>query len=164
MAFCLDCGGVLAERPLEGRRREVCPSCGWIRYRNPIPAAAGIVTLEGGVVLVQRAVEPRIGDWCLPAGFQEIDESLEETCVREVREETGLEVRVTRLHGLFDATDDPRHRVVLAVYETEVVGGTLASGDDARDVRAFDLDRLPAAIAFHHHRRVLAGLRGRAAC
>ena len=163
MGFCLRCGAPLAERTLEGRTREACTRCSWVRYVNPVPAAAAIVPLEGGIVLVRRALEPRAGAWCLPAGFEEADESPEEACVRETREETGLEVSVTRLHGLYYGRDDPRTRVVLAVYETAVTGGTLKAGDDASEARAFDLARLPAAIAFENHRRVLAGLSGRAA-
>ena len=161
MGFCLPCVNPLAERVVEGRRRETCPRCGWIRYVNPVPAAAAIVRLDGGVVLVLRALDPRAGDWCLPAGFQEDDESPEEACVRETLEETGLAVVVRRLHGLYFGKDDPRCRVVLAVYDTEVKGGKLQAGDDARDARVFRLDALPPNVAFANHRRVLDDLRGR---
>ena len=160
MAFCLPCGSPLAERPQEGRLREVCVRCGWVRYVNPVPAAAAIVRLDGGVVLVLRALDPRAGDWCLPAGFQENDESPEEACVRETLEETGLEVAVRRLHGLYFGKDDPRCQVVLAVYDTEVLGGTLKGGDDALEARIFPLDALPSNVAFANHRRVLAELNG----
>ena len=162
--FCLDCGGALEARPLEGREREVCGGCGWVRYVNPVPAAAAIVRLDGGVVLVKRAVEPRQGAWCLPAGFEEADESPEEACVRETREETGLEVEIENLHGLYFGRDDPRCRVVLAVFDTRVVGGTLKAGDDALEARAFDLARLPDDVAFENHRRVLSDLRRGAGC
>ena len=147
---------------MEGRERQVCGACGWIRYLNPVPAAAGIVSRDGGVLLVRRAVDPRARAWCLPAGFEEFDESPEAACVREVREETGLEVAVTRLHGLYYGVDDPRYRVILVVYETRVLGGILKAGDDAAEVRVFPLDALPADIAFENHRKVLAELRARA--
>ena len=162
MAFCMRCGSPLAERALDGRLREACARCDWVHYRNPVPAASAVVPWDGGVVQVLRAVEPRAGTWCLPSGFQEDDESPEEACVRETREETGLEVRVSRLQGLHFVRDDPRNRVVLAVYETEVTGGALRAGDDAHEARAFDLGRLPEDIAFQSHRRVLADLRARA--
>ncbi len=159
MAFCLPCGSPLEARQLEGRLREICSRCGWVRYVNPVPAAAAIVRLDSGVVLVKRALDPGAGDWCLPAGFQEDDESSEEACVRETLEETGLRVAVRRLHGLYFGKDDPRCRVVLAVYDTEVLGGTLQGGDDALEARVFPLDALPANVAFANHRRVLADLR-----
>lgn len=155
-SHCLQCGGVLAARPLDGRTREACPRCGWVRYVNPVPAVAAVVRLEGGVLLVKRAVDPRAGWWCLPAGFEEVDESPEEACVRETREETGLEVRVRRLQGVYYGADDPRARVVLIVYEAEAVGGRLAAGDDATDARVFPLGALPPDIAFANHRRALA--------
>ena len=164
MGFCLRCGAPLAPRPDAGRTRAACTRCDWIRYENPIPAAAAIVHLPAGVVLVKRALDPRAGAWCLPAGFQEFDESPEEACARETLEETGLEVKVGRLHGLYYGKDDPRTRVVLAVFDTEVVGGVMKAGDDASEVAAFDLGRLPADIAFENHRRVLADLRAREAC
>ncbi len=162
MAFCLRCASPLTERHLDGRRREACDGCGWIRYVNPVPAAAAVVPFEGGVVLVRRALDPKAGDWCLPAGFEENDESPEEACVRETLEETGLEVAVTRLRGLYYGQDDPRTRVVLAVYDTVVQGGSLRGGDDALEARTFPLDRLPANIAFENHRRVLSELKARA--
>ena len=162
MAFCLRCGAPLAPRLLEGRERAACTRCDWIHYLNPVPAAGAIVRLEEGIVLVRRAAPPRVGDWCLPAGFEEVDETPEEACVRETREETGLEVVVTGLHGLYYGRDDPRYRVILAVYDTQVRGGTLKAGDDAQEARPFDLDRLPSNIAFENHRKVLEGLGSRA--
>jgi ADP-ribose pyrophosphatase YjhB (NUDIX family) len=116
---------------------------------------------DGEVLLVKRRLEPRVGAWCVPAGFMEYGETPEHCAVRETREETGLEVRLTGLFGVYAGFDDPRVRAVLILYTAERTGGRLAPGDDASETRWFRLARLPGAIAFHAHRRALEELRAR---
>ncbi|RMF87638.1 MAG: NUDIX hydrolase, partial [Planctomycetota bacterium] len=98
-------------------------------YENPVPAAGVIVFDDAGRVLwVRRAMEPRRGLWTLPAGFVEYDEHVTECAVREAREETGLDVEITRLFGAYMAMDDPRTHVVLLLYLAHVTGGELRAG------------------------------------
>lgn len=158
-AFCPVCGGRLIARDEGGRTRHACVACERIHYRNPIPAAAVVIRLDGGVVLVRRKVDPFAGAWCLPAGFQEADESSEACAERECREETGLQVRITRILWAGFGTDDPRAPVTVVFYEAQIVGGRLEPGDDATEARAFPLTTLPSPIAFATHRTVLARLR-----
>ena len=70
----------------------VCPKCGHLieRYKNPLPTADVIVDIDGKVVLVKRKNPPY--GWALPGGFINYGESAENTAVREIREETGLEI------------------------------------------------------------------------
>jgi 8-oxo-dGTP diphosphatase len=153
--FCLRCGTALELRDDRGHPRPTCPNCGWIGYRNPVPAAGVILYGPRGVLLVERKYEPAAGDWCLPAGFMEYGETPERTALRELREETGLEARLTGLFGVYAGFDDPRVRAVLVLYQGERVGGRLRAGDDAVDARYFMLDRLPGNLAFVAHRRAL---------
>ncbi len=118
---------------------------------------------EGKVLLVKRKFEPRAGLWSLPAGFMEYGETVEETAVRELKEETNLDVRLTRLFGVYTGCDDPRNQAVLIMYEGDIVGGHLKAGDDASDVRFFPLNALPPEIAFEAHRRVLDDLKAKLA-
>jgi 8-oxo-dGTP diphosphatase len=67
--FCLRCGTGLVPRDDHGSLRPTCPNCGFIYYRNPVPAAGVIMARDGEVLLVRRRYEPRAGAWCLPAGF-----------------------------------------------------------------------------------------------
>ena len=135
-----------------------CPSCGYIWYRNPVPAA-GVVLVEGpNVLLVRRRYEPRAGAWCLPAGFMEAGETPEGTAIRETREETGLDVRLAGLFGVYAGFDDPRVRAVLILYRAERTGGTLAPGDDAIEAEWFPFASPPADMAFASHRQALADL------
>ena len=91
----------------------------------------------------------------LPAGFIEYGEYAADTAVREAEEETGLQVELTGLRGLYFGTDDPRDISHLAVYDARVVGGTPTAGDDACAVAFFGPDQLPEKIAFQGHRDAL---------
>ncbi len=153
--YCPRCGHPLAEGSENGRVRPVCNECGFIHYLNPAPAAAVILFQDGQVLLVKRKYDPKAGDWSLPAGFMEYEESPQETAIRETKEETGLEVSIRRLFDVYGACDDPRSHVVLVVYVAERIGGDLLAGDDALEARFFPLDALPQNIAFSSHRKAL---------
>ncbi|MGE5692530.1 MAG: NUDIX domain-containing protein [Candidatus Zixiibacteriota bacterium] len=154
--FCPRCGGELKPLDLGGQERRVCPKADFVQYRNPVPAVGAFVRKNSGLLLVLRKYPPRAGLWTLPAGFMEYDEAPEETAVREVKEETGLDVAVQKLFSVYRAGDDPRTRVVLILYEVEIVGGKLKPGDDALKAEFFPLDGLPEDIAFSAHRRALS--------
>ena len=156
--FCPRCATRLVSRDDHGSPRPTCPSCGYIHYRNPAPAA-GVILMRGPeVLLVRRRFEPRAGAWCLPAGFLEYGESPERCAVRELREETGLKARLTGLFGVYAGFDDPRVRAVLVLYTAERIAGRLKPGDDALSAKYFPLTRLPRAIAFAAHRQALREL------
>jgi mutator protein MutT len=159
--YCPRCATALEPRPEHGTVRPTCPACGFIWYRNPVPAAGVILVEDECVLLVRRKYEPRVGAWCLPAGFMEAGETPEGTAVRELLEETGLEARLTSLFNVYAGFDDPRVRAVLILYLAERTGGTLAPGDDAIEAEWFGLRDLPQEIAFAAHRQALAELLAR---
>jgi ADP-ribose pyrophosphatase YjhB (NUDIX family) len=157
--FCIACGMRLEEREIEGRARRACPDCGHVAYENPVPAAAVAVRRGREVLLCRRDIDPYRGHWTLPAGYQEVDETIETAAVREVREETGLIVKLTGLLDVLTTTDDPRKPAILVVYEAQEVDGDLLPGSDAREVAFHSLDQLPEAVGFVNHRLVLERLR-----
>jgi ADP-ribose pyrophosphatase YjhB (NUDIX family) len=115
---------------------------------RPVIGVGAVVIVEGRVVLVKRAHEPLLGHWNLPGGGVELGETLEAACAREVREETGLEVRVGPVIDVFDRiTFDERGTVqyhfVLVDYLCHPAGGSLHRGSDASDVALAD----PADLA-----------------
>lgn len=115
---------------------------------RPIVSVGAVIVGERGVVLVRRAHEPLKGEWSLPGGAVEVGETLADAVAREVREETGLMVRVGPLLGLFDRIHrDGEGRVefhyVLADFLCVVTGGTLAPSSDAADVCWAAPDALP---------------------
>ncbi|MEM2900298.1 MAG: NUDIX domain-containing protein, partial [Thermoplasmata archaeon] len=119
-------------------------------YRQPALTVDGIVTIDGKVVLVRRAREPFKGRYALPGGFVEYGERTEDAVVREVKEETGLDTKVTRLLTVrSDPLRDPRGHTVSVIYVLEKVSGKLSGGDDAERAELFSLKSLPE-LAFDH--------------
>jgi 8-oxo-dGTP diphosphatase len=148
--FCPLCGTELGLKAVEDRKRAVCSTCGWINYENPLPCAAALVrSSEGGILLVKRGVEPGKGEWALPSGFIEIDETPEKACLRELKEETGLEGRVVRLVGVYSQESSKYKNVLIAGYEVEA-RGIPYPGSDSESVQFFPPDELPQ-IAFPSH-------------
>jgi 8-oxo-dGTP diphosphatase len=139
---CPLCGGLLEERLLKGGEppRLVCTACGFVFYIDPKLAVISLVPLEGGVVMVRRAINPGYGLWVLPGGFVDVGEPLEEAVVRETREETYLQVQVTRLFNVYSYRD---LRTVVAAYITEYLDGLLTAGDETLEARVFGLDEIP---------------------
>lgn len=90
---------------------------------------------EGRLLLVRRARPPAAGTWSLPGGRVEPGEDDSAAVVREVREETGLEVAVGGLVGTVQRHAGADIVYVINDYFCEAVGGTLRAGDDAREVR-----------------------------
>lgn len=156
--YCPYCTTPLEERLSDERHRWSCPDCDFVWYDNPVPACGGVILKDGKVLLVKRKYEPRKGGWTLPAGFVENDEGPETCAKRELEEETGLKVKVKDLFGVYEAGDDPRTKVVLILYNVDVLGGELKPGDDASDIGFFSREKLPANIAFKAHRRALSKL------
>lgn len=150
IVYCARCGAPMERRRVDDREREVCPACGFILYRNPVPAVGVVVALEGKVVLVRRRYEPRAGCWGLPAGFMELGESAEEAAIRECHEETGLLVRVDHLLGVF-SIGAGQSTGLLLIYAATATGGTLTAADDATEAGVFATDALPDPMAFPTH-------------
>lgn len=154
--FCPRCGNPLQSKNLHGRVRPVCGACGYVVYLDPKMGAGVVVELNGKVVLVRRAVDPMRGHWSLPSGYVERDETPDATAVREMAEETGLQVEIDGLLNVYSfAHEVTGGRGVLVLYAAHVTGGDLVAGDDAGEVRAFGPDELPPDVAFDSHRQAL---------
>ncbi len=160
--FCPRCGHALELRPVEDQRvRPVCPSCGFIVYLNP-PIAVGVVASngDGRIVLVRRGENPGRGLWGLPAGFMEIDETTEETARRECLEETGLQVELLELWGVWSYFHALKGTSgVLVLYRARVTGGEPMAGSDSDEVKFFAPSEIPYdELAFETHREALRKL------
>lgn len=157
--YCPLCATPLERAEVEGKLRPRCPDCGCVLFENPAPAAAAVVLDSARrVLLIRRTIPPFAGAWALPAGYQDIDESPPDAVVREVREETGIEVEVVRLLDLLHVPDDPRKPANIAVFLCRVIGGSLRAGDDASAAAWFPLDALPEEIGFENRERILLPL------
>jgi ADP-ribose pyrophosphatase YjhB (NUDIX family) len=156
MNFCIRCGAPLAERSEAGDEapRWVCtnPACGRVHYRNAKPCAGVLVERDGTVLLVRRNIEPFCDAWDIPGGYLHEWEHPAEGARREVREETGLEIELTQMLGIFiDRYGSEDSNTFNVYYRARPVGGALAPADDAAEARWFPPDTLPADIAFPGH-------------
>jgi len=122
--------------------------------------------LDQGIVLIERR-NPPLG-WALPGGFIDYGETAEAAAVREAGEETGLEVHLQGLLGVYSRPDrDPRQHTMSTVYWGWAEGRPKA-GDDARNARIFTREQIPEILCFDHagiladYFRLRAGLEPRA--
>lgn len=141
-------------RTVGSRERLTCPACGYVHYRNPVPGVGIVIEMGEGVVLIKRGGHVKPGQWALPAGYIEADESVEEAALREAREETGLEVELIDLVGIYSFPEGPPTSGIIVFYRARPVGGALRAGDDALDVRVFAPAELPE-LPFRTHRQAL---------
>ena len=122
--------------------------------RTALTVDALVIALQGkerSILLVKRGNEPYKNQWALPGGFMNMDETLLQACLRELQEETGLQLNDMEQFRVFDALDrDPRHRtisVVFYAYLSEIL--PVSGGDDAAKASWFPLPQLPP-LAFDH--------------
>ncbi len=149
--FCPRCGALL-DLPEEGEIEQICAVCGAAYYNNAKPCAGAFVVRDGQVMLVRRGIEPYKDYWDIPGGFLAPDEHPEQAAIREVREETGLQVQTTELVGIFVDTygAGSAEHTLNVYYRAEIVGGEPEPQDDAVDIGWFGPDELPEEIAFEH--------------
>ncbi len=154
--YCPRCGTGLVLRSSGERERPTCPACGFVLYFNPVVGAGVLVETDGRVVLVRRGVAPKAGYWSLPSGYVEADELAEAAAIREAEEETGLQVEIDDLLGVYSFGQEPQTGVLI-LYAAHTVGGELTAGDDAQEVATFAPAEIPPddQIAFHTHLQAL---------
>jgi ADP-ribose pyrophosphatase YjhB (NUDIX family) len=150
--FCPHCASLVEWRDDAGVRRPYCPQCHLTFYQDPKLAVAVLLEHDGGLLLQRRIIDPGKGKWTFPSGYVERGERVEDAAIREAFEETGLEVRLTGLLGLYSDTGNP---VVLAVYAADVVGGSIAMSDESDGIASFAMNDLPE-LAFAHDVEIIA--------
>ncbi|KPJ99846.1 MAG: NUDIX hydrolase [Nitrospira bacterium SG8_35_4] len=116
--------------------------------RNPLLTVDAIIEMNGGVILIRRKNPPP--GWAIPGGFVDYGESLEEAVVREMKEETCLDITLVRQFHTYSAPGrDPRHHTVSTIFIATATGSPEAA-DDAADIGIFTQETLPEEIAFDH--------------
>jgi 8-oxo-dGTP pyrophosphatase MutT (NUDIX family) len=131
--------------PRLGKEGKIRVGCSAIIFNN-----------EGKFLLTRRADN---GQWCLPSGGLEPGESVEEACIREIFEETGLNVGIKRLIGVYSNRDQlviyddgARFQIVALHFEAEITGGTLGLSNETTDFGYFALDEIKEMDLIHSHR------------
>ena len=124
----------------------VCDACGFVFFMDPKVAVGTIVSLDGHIVLVRRAIEPGYGKWVFPGGFVDRGERVEDAAIRETREESCIQVRISRLLNIYSYPDHP---VIVIVYVGDVISGQPTAGEETLEARTFAPEQIPwAELAF----------------
>ncbi len=118
----------------------MCTGCGRVEYIDPKLAATAVFPHEGGIVLVRRAIEPGYGKWSLPGGFVDRGEEVPHAAVREVREETGIDLSITGMLGVFSYEG---WTSVVVSFEGVIERGTPEPRAETLEVRSFAPATLP---------------------
>ena len=140
--FCPRCAGRLEGRVIKVGEPErlVCGECGFVFYLGPKLVVGAIFELDGGIVLIQRSIEPGYGKWTFPGGFVERGEVAENAAEREALEEAGVEIEVTGIVGLYTYEDQVP---AIAVFSARATGGEPAPLDETMAVKLFSRGELP---------------------
>ena len=127
--------------------------------KSPKVTVDVVLREKGRILLVKRAFGPYKGYWALPGGYIEYGETAEDAARREIKEETGLDVKIGKVLGVYsDPGRDPRGHQITIVYEGRREKGELAGSKETMEVKMWDERDLPK-LAFDH-KRIIGEING----
>jgi ADP-ribose pyrophosphatase YjhB (NUDIX family) len=135
----------MTNRMVGDKVRRACPTCDYIHFTDPKVGVGVMVLAENKILLIKRAMRPNRGKWSLPAGYLDYGEDPQQTAAREVQEETGLQVTIGALVGVYYNADvhEQGGASIFILYSAQLLGGQLKAGDDAAAAAFFGSDELP---------------------
>lgn len=153
--YCPYCAAPLVEKPISKVLRPTCPQCGFISFLEPKLVTVVLVEHTGKLLLGRRNMNPGIGMWSFLSGYVDRGENVEEAAVREVKEETNLDVQLEDLIGLYSQTDNPH---VLLAFRATIINDDLhalsADPEEVSELAFFTPDEIPA-LAFPFDKQIL---------
>lgn len=149
LKYCPVCGTKCEDKEESLRIRPTCPNCGFVHYRNPSPGVVVLIEQERKILLGKRApssFEP--GKWCLPGGFIEFDDDFVTSAMREVKEETDLDIEVKSILNVSSNFLSENLHTLVIVVKGHVISGTPNPGDDIVELDWFKSSGNLPEIAF----------------
>ncbi|HMB17494.1 MAG TPA: NUDIX hydrolase [Candidatus Paceibacterota bacterium] len=120
-------------------------------YKHFCISADCVLIKNNQVLLIKRTIKPFEGNWVLPGGHLEKEETIEEALQREVREETHLNLNDYQLINVYSEIDrDPRERTVSIAFLSQNFEGKLKGSSEGRELKWFSQNNLPNNIGFDH--------------
>jgi|TARA_Y100000996_G_scaffold282363_1_gene222861 ADP-ribose pyrophosphatase YjhB (NUDIX family) len=154
--YCSNCSKKNTKGYIDGNIRYHCEHCSTIHYQNPKPTATLICPKDDSILLGRRAFNPGKGEWGLPGGFMELNETLDEAAKRELKEETNLDGRVTKILGTCSHYGSIFGDILLIGLEVQIDNwSSMIAGDDVAELELFNINKLPA-LAFDCHRKIVS--------
>ncbi len=150
-SHCTYCGAGFSSNQPWPRR---CRTCGNTTYLNPIPVAVVLVPVGDGLVAIRRNIEPQKGTLTLPGGYIDLGETWQEAGVREVREETGIDIAGGEL-GLYDVMNGFDGTLVVFGLASKQPPGVLQTFSSKETQEVVLIDR-PVMLGFPMHTQVVA--------
>ena len=138
-----------------GQQRPACAKCGFVQFRNPIPGVVVLIERDGQVLLGKRAGGFGKGGWGLPQGYIEFDEDFLSAAIREVKEETGLDVEIRSIINVVSNLLSPGLQTLAIVLLAGVVAGELCAGDDLETLEWVPLAEPLPEMAFEADEQVI---------
>mgnify|MGYP006159098673 CR=1 FL=1 len=140
ISYCQICSFKLEHHSLKGQTRLYCVSCKTFSYLDPKVAVVVIIKNKKTILLVKRDIEPNIGCWSFPSGYVDKYEKTEEAAMREVKEETHLEIKIEKLQGVYSG----KGPVIIVAYTAITLNPNIGSpGDEVREIKWFPIYELP---------------------
>jgi ADP-ribose pyrophosphatase YjhB (NUDIX family) len=161
--YCDNCGTNIETIFKDIKEKRVCPVCDKKIYDHYIVGSGGILEIDNKILLLKRAHEPFIDHYNLPSGHVNDDESPEEAAIREVYEETGLQVGIDSLFGIYFFDDHPDGYGINIVYKCFKTGGKLKETIEAKESRFFSINEIPENIAGGGHNKAINDWKQRSA-
>jgi 8-oxo-dGTP diphosphatase len=149
--FCPQCATRLEPRDAFGRERPVCSGCGYVHFDDPKVAVGVVAERDGAILMTRRNHEPKLGEWSFPSGYVDAYELVEQAAIREALEETGIQVTVERLLGVYQ---EPNSRVIFLAFAGTADAGDPVPGDECFEARFFPAEAMPPP-AFHHDAAIM---------
>lgn len=157
-SFCSNCGLKLQINS----GLPYCSQCDIIYYRNAKPCAGILPIKNGKVLLSTRAIDPYKGSYAVIGGFMEADELPEAAAIREAKEETGLDIKITGLLGIYlDQYGVDGDYTLNIHYLGEITGGEMQPMDDVASLEWVEIDKLDlnANYGFQNDRDAIRDLK-----
>jgi 8-oxo-dGTP diphosphatase len=129
-----------------------------MKYYSGKTSTAIIPYPDNKILLIKRSTPPFIGYWALPGGQMDTDESIEQTVIREVKEETGLDTIVVNVLGEYiekGVKDNVEYEYYPTCFVVRVIGGKLRKQDsEVKEIQLFSLNDLPTPLACEHEKMI----------
>jgi len=146
--YCPLCGTQLSLIEKGGKPKPACSICGFVQFRNPLPGVVIVIEKDGQVLLGKRTGSFGKGKWGLPQGYIEFDEDFLSAAIREVKEETGLDVKIRSIINIVSNFLSPGLHTLAIVLLAGVEAGEPCAADDLETLEWFPLSGPLPDMAF----------------